>query len=285
MANCIKNTTTNPKEELEILLLWAEKYMNPDIQRFSNGGVTLETNESIKKQTGLCDEYCNILNEFCLKNGIPAIRIEGYVKEQGQGIQKYDQTNHAWNAVYIDSAWLLCDLFWSTCQLKTKNGNSAFNRSLDTTYFLNIPSSFIQTHLPADPLFQFSNAPIGINDFINNNTQSTLSGSPYNYVDSLSKFLHLNRREQLLQIAENSYLFNHENPNMLIVTYYNYAIDIYNNPNAKNAEMIKAIDFFNKAAVLVKISTIESIRDLANPINQASDNLNQRLAFNKKHKR
>lgn len=284
LSDSIKNISTDPKTELELLLQWTDKYMSPDSLRFFKGGATLSINESINKKIGLCDEYCNIVRSFCDKNGIKNIRIEGYVKEDTQNpSQKFEETNHAWNAVYIDSTWMLCDLFWSTCEVKKIDGKLMFNKRIDTIYYIHPPSVFISTHLPADPLFQFSMAPISIDEFTSGNTPSSIANK-FNYKDSLSKYLVMTSLEQVLQTAKNSYQFNKNNPNMLIAAYYNYAVDVYNNSKSKDVQLTKAIDYLNTASNLIKISEIESIQDLANPILQARENLKLRLDFNKKHR-
>lgn len=265
LSGTISSSTKDPKEQLQLLLLWADKFLQVDTSRFFSGGYPLTTEESIQKRTGLCDEYANIVAEFCKLNNITCIRIEGYVKYAGfKSTDILDDANHAWNAVYIDSTWLLCDLFWSTCELVNKRDGARFIKKINTAYYLVPPDQLISTHLPLDPVFQFSNYPISMQSFyIAAQGADSSTGIGYiNYRDSLNAFLKLNEQEQKIKVADNSYVFNKDNPNTKIAVYYNYAVAVVNNKKATLPELKRARSLLDKAMNLMKRSSKPDIREL-----------------------
>jgi Transglutaminase-like superfamily len=281
LSGVISAVTKDPKEQLQMLLLWADKFLQVDTSRFFSGGYPLTTAESIQKRTGLCDEYANIVAEFCKLNNITCIRIEGYVKYAGfKSTDVLDDANHAWNAVYIDSSWLLCDLFWSTCELINKRDGFRFIKKINTAYYLIPPAQLISTHLPLDPVFQFSNYPISMQSFYTAAQRADSStGTGYiNYHDSLIAYLKLNEQEQKIKVAENSYLFNKDNPNVRIAAYYNYAVVIVNDKKATLPELKRAGHFLDTAMDLIKHSLKPDIQELLPACRQGKLRIEKRIS-------
>jgi hypothetical protein len=277
LSEAIAASTKDPKEQLQILLLWADKFLRVDAHRFFEGGYPFTTDESIKKRTGLCDEYANIVAEFCKLNGITCLRIEGYVKYAGfKSTDVLDDANHAWNAVYIDSSWLVCDLFWSTCELVNKGDGSSFLKKINTAYHLVQPAQFTATHLPLDPVFQFNDYPIGMQSFYASNRSA---GTDYiNYRDSINAYLKLNEQEQKIKVAENSYVFNKDNPNTKIAAYYNYAAAVVNNKKATIQELKRARHFLDAAMDLIKFSSKPDIQELLPACRQGKVMIDKRIS-------
>lgn len=281
LSGTIAASTKDPKEQLQMLLLWADKFLQVDTSRFFTGGYPLTTEESIAKRTGLCDEYTNIVAAFCKLNNITCIRIEGYVKYAGfKPTDVLDDANHAWNAVYIDSSWLLCDLFWATCELVNKRDGAHFIKKINTAYYLVPPAQLISTHLPLDPVFQFDNHPISIQSFYTpDQTADNSAGANYfSYRDSLSAFLKLNEQEQKIKVAENSYVFNKDNPNTKIAAYYNYAVSVVNNKKATLSELKRAESFLDTAIDLIKHSSKPDIRDLLPVCQQGKARIEKKMS-------
>lgn len=279
----ISQLTSNKKEQLQILLLWTHQNMNADTIRFFKGGNPLTTSEAIKKRIGLCDEYSNIINDFCETLKIPCIRIEGYVKYINfKPGDKFEEANHAWNAVYIDSTWTLCDLFWSTQILKSNDSISQhFFKKINTNYFLSPPNNFIVNHLPCDPTFQFDNHPIRINAFTNliEGLDSTVERILYfNYTDTIKTLMKLNNNDRVLRIALHSYNYNENNPNILIIESYNYGVLVVNNKTASKSELKKGKDYFTLAIKLIDKSNKSDIKELKGNCQQGINAINRRLS-------
>jgi hypothetical protein len=218
LINKIVSKTSSKKEQLQILLLWFFDNMKADSIRFFEGGNPLSNSEAFTRKIGLCDEYSNIMSQFCKAANIPNYKVTGYVKYSNFNPgDTFTEANHAWNAIYLDSSWILCDIFWSTVALTTdKRSEPHFLKRLETNYFLGHPTDFINDHLPADPIFQFSNHPIVFNSFTETleGIDTTIPKMNYlNYTDSLNLFSKMSEKDRLLKIAQHSYEYNKDNPN------------------------------------------------------------------------
>ncbi len=278
----IAQLTADKTEQLQMLLLWTHKNMYADSTRFFQNGNPLTTGESLTKRIGLCDEYSNILSDFCKIMKIPSIRIEGYVKYLNfRPGDRFEETNHAWNAVFIDSAWMLCDLFWSTNTLRTSHFSAPhFVRRINTKYFLSPPNNFIINHLPCDPIFQFDNYPISINAFtaLEDSISLTMERMPYcNYIDSINQLMALNEDDRIIRTAQHAYAYNMDNPNILIAAYYNYGVLIINNKESTKAELKKIKNYFTAALILMDLSNKEDIKALKDSIQQGLGIIDKRL--------
>jgi transglutaminase/protease-like cytokinesis protein 3 len=282
LSENISELTVNKKEQLQMLLLWSYQNMYADSIRFFQSGNPLTTAESIKKRIALCDEFSNIFSDFCKAINIPCIRIEGYVKYLNfKPNENFAECNHAWNAVYIDSTWLLCDIFWSTNVLKTDSLSTPhFIKKLNTKYFLATPKIFIVNHLPCDPIFQFDNYPIKINAFtvFSDSIDLRMEKLPFlDYNDSIKILMKLKSNDRSLRIAQHSYFYNKFNPNFLISEYYNYGVSIVNNKTSTKTELKKAKYYFTSALALIDQSDVQDIKALKENCKQGVNNINRKL--------
>ncbi len=283
LAKEIIPITSNRKEQLQMLLLWSYYNMKPDSIRFFNGGDPLTTEESIVERKGLCEEYSNIVDEFCKIASIESFKVTGYVKYPSYVIgDVFQEANHAWNAVYLDSSWVLCDLFWSTTALDAETSTqSHFVKRLETDYFLGHPSIFLNDHLPADPIFQFENHPIEINAFTKslNVIDLTIKRMPYlNYKDSIEMLLKMSDEDQALRIANHSYRYNKNNPNQLITENFNYAVGVLNKKTSSKAELKKAKSCLTSALSIIDLSKNDEIKSLKENCRVGLSWIDKRLA-------
>ncbi|WP_207425073.1 transglutaminase domain-containing protein [Pedobacter sp. SYSU D00535] len=246
----LKPLASNKKESLQLLYFWTYKYMSVDSARFFNASAPLSVSQSLVMKKGLCEELSNIFAAYCSLTQIPSLKIEGYVRPVNftQG-QTYEEGNHIWNAVFLDSQWYTCDLLWSISQLQVGK-ELKFVKVAKPAYFLADPQTFLPTHLPLAPVFQFSNAPIKMEAFTTMTTgfDTTLPAfSSMNYTDSLKVLLATNEKDREIKLAKDAYRYNPNNPNTLIIAAYNQAIAIISRQTASPAELRKARQYLNLA--------------------------------------
>ncbi len=259
--------SSDKKEQLHLLLLWAYNNMSADSSRFFYGGNPLSLTESFQSRIGLCDEFSNLVTAFCKEAHIPNFKVLGYVKYPGfiPGDPLYE-SNHAWNVVNINSTWLVCDLFWSVTSLEAEGSQRPhFIQRLNTDYFLGHPDSFLNDHLPCDPVFQLQNTPITSVAFAKheNGIDHSIKRMGYlNYKDSLTQLAKMSPEKQQLRIAKRSYLFNPANPNELISENYNYAVDVINKKTATRSELVLAQSCLQSALSVIGFSKNDDIKAL-----------------------
>lgn len=282
LANRVSTFTADKAEQLQLLLLWVYKNMEADSVRFFHGGPRVEPAEAFKKRKGLCEDYSAIMDEFCQTLGIPHLRIEGYVRELDfQPKTVFKTGNHVWNAVFVGSNWVLCDLFWSTSSMKSSSDPvPGFERKLNTKYYLSPSANFSETHLPLDPVFQLTDHPIKLEAFTNVaiGIDEQIERMPYcNYLDSIRNIQKLPPEERELNKAKNAYLYNPQNSNVLIAAYYNHAVPVLNNRSAKKAELLRVKRNLIAAIELLKISDDSAIQSLTEQCKEGVAYADQRL--------
>jgi hypothetical protein len=279
----ILSVSSNTREQLQLLLLWSHHAMRADGARFFNGGFPLSTQQAIQKRTGLCDEYSNIVDEFCKKIKVQSFRVTGYVRypdfQPGDALR---QTNHAWNFVYLDSSWVACDLFWSTTALDAEGSTPPhFVKRLEPEYFLGLPSDFLYHHLPADPVFQFDSQPVKVEAFANSpdGIDPQVKRMPYlNYQDSVKILWKLTPEKRLLKMARHSYSYNKDNPNELIKESYNYAVGVLNDKVSTKSDLKSAKQSLALAKSLIPLSKDGDIKALMESCDAGLTMADKRLA-------
>lgn len=96
------------------------------------------------KGVAFCEGYSRLFKTLCDHAGIKAEIIYGYARTNNN---RRFGVNHAWNAVYFDSAWHLLDVTWASGVVTFTN---EFVRQYNDFYFLTPPEQFIRDHYPED---------------------------------------------------------------------------------------------------------------------------------------
>ena len=97
------------------------------------------------KGVAFCEGYARLFKTLCDHAGIKAEIIYGYARTNNN---KRFGVNHAWNAVYLDSAWHVLDVTWASGIVTFTN---EYIRQYNDYYFLTPPEQFIRDHYPEDP--------------------------------------------------------------------------------------------------------------------------------------
>ncbi|HEY2582504.1 MAG TPA: transglutaminase domain-containing protein [Mucilaginibacter sp.] len=258
----------NNQEKLTLVYYWVYQHISFDTERFLKTGPLqpISLSETLGSGKALCYEYNEFIDAACRYLKIPGYNIEGYVKYYGfEAGQSFTQNNHIWYVVNIDGSCKMIDLLWACGTLSIKGDNYTFRKKLHKEFFLVNPENFGNTHLPADPIWQFENQSLKMSGFISkiNGIDSTQRNAYVNYADTINKMNKLNTDERELKSAIRAYSFNPENPNQLIIVYYNQAVALVNNVMATKMELTKAKNFFIESKMLITRSKDNDIQSLS----------------------
>ena len=127
---------------------------------------------TLRRKKGVCENYASLLADIAGRMNIPTYVVHGFpAAKTGAG-----DDSHAWVAVQLNNQWWLCDPTWDAMSIaKTK-------------YFLVAPATFIETHIPFDPMWQLLERP---HYFLPGNKET------FNFRDSIATFLQLDSLQQL----------------------------------------------------------------------------------------
>ena len=148
IANYVQQNYTTDRQKLKAIYHWVTTNIRYDTDSMYNINWGKEPEEKVaatlRRKKGVCENYAAVFADIAEKVGIPAVVITGYSLQ----FTPNKNTGHSWTAVNVDNEWLLCDPTWD---VGVANG---------TNYFLVSPETFIDTHMPFDPLWQLLSFPI-----------------------------------------------------------------------------------------------------------------------------
>jgi|SRR6185312_10081912 len=272
------------EDKLTLVYYWVYSHIDFDMDRFLRSGPLqpLSIKDALTSGKGECFEYNEFVEAACKYLNIRSYSIEGYVKYYGfTAGQHFTENNHIWFTVCLDGQWKMIDLLWACGTMAVKNGTYKFTKKLHPEYFLADPAAFFDSHLPADPVFQFNNSPLSMSGFISkaDGVDSTQRYTPISYADTIKMMANLSHHVLELRSAIRGYRFNPTNPNQLIAIYYNDAVDLVNNPKATKRELTRARNYFFQAKLLIPKSKDQSIQSLGPVCEKGIISIENRLTY------
>ncbi|KAG9494525.1 hypothetical protein GDO78_002051 [Eleutherodactylus coqui] len=123
-----------------------------DTEGFRNTALrSSDPNDVLRTRKGVCAGYASIFQHMCSIAGLKCKQVSGFSKGAGYKIgQKIpDDTNHAWNMIYLEGSWHLLDSTWGAGNVD--DDISKFTFEYNELYFLTHPAIFIRDHLPKEP--------------------------------------------------------------------------------------------------------------------------------------
>ncbi|MBC9934558.1 transglutaminase domain-containing protein [Chitinophaga qingshengii] len=151
VAHCENKTAI-----LRALYAWMPTHINYDVVNTFQPGYYKDTADAINKtlqtRVAVCEGYASLYMDVARRAGIPAVLVSGYPLINGRP----DNASHAWVAVQLDNEWKMIDPTWGAGSVS----NNKYTPRLTWRHFLAEPHEYLKTHVPFDPLFQFSEYPL-----------------------------------------------------------------------------------------------------------------------------
>ncbi|MCZ4694058.1 hypothetical protein DWB61_02850 [Ancylomarina euxinus] len=192
IADYVNTEFVTQKEKARAIFFWIAKNIYYDCDSmfsYSN----LKSDEILKTRKGVCRDFTNLYSEIANKVGIKTYIITGYTRE----LKLVNYNMHAWCASMIDSTWYLIDPTWGSGSIK----NNLYIKDLNNDYFMMRPERFIKTHIPFDPLWQFSNYPITKREFHESKSKASKRVVSFNFINTLKAYEKQTEIERLISIC------------------------------------------------------------------------------------
>lgn len=156
MAAWLVSHCENKTAILRSLYIWMSSHISYDVVNTFQPGYYKDTADAINKtlqtRTAVCEGYASLYMDVARRAGIPAMMVTGYPMTNGRP----DNASHAWVAVQPDNEWKMVDPTWGSGSVT----NNKYTPRLNWKHFLADPHEYLKTHVPFDPLFQFSEYPL-----------------------------------------------------------------------------------------------------------------------------
>ncbi|XP_077147398.1 kyphoscoliosis peptidase [Ranitomeya variabilis] len=156
-------------EKVRAIWIWICHHIEYDLEALEDKSKWCgDPNQILLTGKGACEGYASLFETMCRLAAIKCLKIGGYSKghcyELGQTFS--DETNHAWNAVYLNKKWHLLDSTWGAGL--TDSSSSKFNFRYNEFYFLTHPALFIEEHFPDNQNWQLLQVPLSLKQFEGN---------------------------------------------------------------------------------------------------------------------
>jgi transglutaminase/protease-like cytokinesis protein 3 len=211
IAHYLTKNLSNPTDKARAIYIWIASNIRYDLSMINHPKPYHNTQELVDevlaRRQGVCQNYAELFQACCTAVGLKSYVIVGYTRDS---LGKVNPLGHAWNAIEIDNHYTLMDVTWAAGYVQ----NGTYVHRFRDLFFMRLPSDFIHTHIPFDPIWQFSNSPILHANFIKGDFSTTNPALKYNYKDSIGAMEKMNRIEK--RQHENSRIFQAGLSNKLI---------------------------------------------------------------------
>jgi hypothetical protein len=184
IAGYVNAHFTTPTEKTRAIFIWIADKIDYDVVNMFALNFYDDPVEAVAKplrtRKGICVNYASLFTVLRNRVGIRSVMIQGYTKERGF----VGFIPHAWSAAVVDGRWYLFDPTWGSGYVE----NNAFVRKLNEACFKATPETFIATHMPFDPLWEFLYYPMTTEDFFDGKTAVDKSRPYFNYPDSITAY-------------------------------------------------------------------------------------------------
>jgi hypothetical protein len=242
IAEHLTRDLSQEQEKARALYIWIAHNIRYDLSKLQSVlhyNTTSELlDEVMVRRQGVCQHYAELFHAMANSVGLKTMVISGYTRQPDESLSNY---SHAWNAVLINSEYYLIDATWAAGHV----ANNRYVHQFDDSFFLIEPETFIKTHIPFDPIWQFLDNPVSHNDFLNKDFSKLNQPGNFNYKHLIAAHEAKSETEQLeasiKRISDvnngNKFIREHlsENQRQLTALKLNLAID----------NMNKGVDYYN----------------------------------------
>ncbi|MBN1950829.1 MAG: hypothetical protein JW801_06470 [Bacteroidales bacterium] len=238
LSYSIADTSLSQTEQAHALYTWVTNNIAYDVKQLHKGLKDYTPEQTLSRKKAVCQGYSELYHALCDALGIESYIIIGYSKGFGyiKG-EDFTRSNHAWNAVYTDSSWILIDPTWGAGSLgyrfnmmnrlkKIFNKHAAirsqviFTKNPTDTYFNISVEELLKTHLPADAKWQFREHPVGYHEFI---SDTAIQHITVDFQQELNRIRLKDPNEQIFIDAKNSPTYNPYNRFDIAYQYFRQA--------------------------------------------------------------
>jgi Transglutaminase-like superfamily len=309
IAKYLTQNLNTPTDKTRAIYFWIASNIRYDLAMVKNPkpyhNAQELVDEVLVRRQGVCQNYAELFDACCKSIGLKSCVIVGYTRDS---LGKVNPLGHAWNAIEIDNQYTLIDVTWAAGYVQ----NGVYVHRFRDLYFMQSPSDFIHTHIPFDPIWQFSTTPILHANFIKGDFSTNNQNLHYNYKDSLRAMEKMNsiekRQHENLRILQggisnklikekleiNNQFINNEQLNIEKEKFnqastlfskgindYNSYIGFLNQNKGDQSKMIAHLHLLNSAQkqILSAIQMVESISTVDTSLKQ---NSNEMMSVSKK---
>lgn len=227
MVLFVKSRCKTTEDRLWTIQAWLSKNVIYDSSikgSIAEGKQEQEALVTLKTKRGVCAQYANLFSVLARKMGIDMFVVDGYTQEKLTVMKD----SHSWCVALIDSVPYYFDPTWSSGYVEP---SGTYVKSLDKQCFMRHPDSLRYTHIPYDPLMQFSEHPLKYQQLLVGEPANEQENGFFNWRDSLSLYRSQDSLAQFQSVYRR--VKNNGKPNSFVTAHLSYlsqwlSINAYN---------------------------------------------------------
>ena len=172
LANYFLLKEASELEKARMIYVWLAENINYDDHGYNSKQFGDNSAEGvIKNKLAVCEGFANLYVSLGEKLGLKIIKVTGLAKGYDYDGDSYDNvedaSNHAWNAINIDSVWKIFDATWGQGYAFTNSkGKLVSKKEVGNEWFNIDPKISIFSHLPEESDKQFLSPTISFEIFL-----------------------------------------------------------------------------------------------------------------------
>ncbi|XP_053149390.1 kyphoscoliosis peptidase-like [Hemicordylus capensis] len=156
-------------EKVRAIWMWICHHIEYDVEGFHNKAKrSCKPEDVLRSGKSVCAGYAGLFEQMCSIAGIQCKTLSGFSKgySYSLGQAMTGDSDHAWNAVYLDGRWHLLDSTWGSGSVDDSCRQFTFR--YNEFYFLTHPALFVNDHFPEDHKWQLLEPPLTLQQFGDN---------------------------------------------------------------------------------------------------------------------
>ncbi|XP_033920047.1 kyphoscoliosis peptidase isoform X2 [Melopsittacus undulatus] len=156
-------------EKVRAIWMWICHHIEYDVVGYHNKSqLSSKPIDVLQMGKSICEGYAELFEHMCSIAGIQCMKLSGHSKGNGykMGQTFTGDSDHTWNAVYLDGRWHLLDSTWGSGAVD--DSFTKFTFRYNEFYFLTHPALFINNHFPDNSNWQLLKPALTLKDFENN---------------------------------------------------------------------------------------------------------------------
>ncbi|XP_051873655.1 kyphoscoliosis peptidase [Pristis pectinata] len=155
-------------EKIRAIWMWICCHIEYDVKGYHNKEqLHSGPDDVLKTGKAVCAGYSGLFCQMCSFAAVECTEISGYSKGYNYDVGKKfkGDSDHAWNAVFLEGKWHLLDSTWGAGHVNETC--TKFTRKYVEFYFFTHPSLFINNHFPMEEKWQLISPRISLKIFEN----------------------------------------------------------------------------------------------------------------------
>ncbi len=168
LISFIRDNAGNETEMFRYAHDWVAQNIAYDVKGYQGSRATVtDAYGVIAYGKSVCAGYANVLKLLCDELDIHCKIVSGYARGASfdpftEAERDEAETNHAWNAVFLEEEWHLVDVTWNAGSIGPEGFRFHYNRN----WYKTDPKVFSYTHFPSDPVWQLLDSPLSHAEFV-----------------------------------------------------------------------------------------------------------------------